>query len=83
MCPAHAFARPGLYLVHARFDAWDPDVAREADAASATERDYLAGFTWSIPNTTLKAQSDVARRTWSSNLSPNRWQLSMNLQTTW
>ena len=24
MCPAHAFARPGLYLVHARFDAADP-----------------------------------------------------------
>jgi hypothetical protein len=24
MCPARAFARPGLYLVHARFDAADP-----------------------------------------------------------
>jgi len=24
MCPAHSFARPGLYLVHARFDAVDP-----------------------------------------------------------
>jgi len=24
MCPAHTFARPGLYLVHARFDASDP-----------------------------------------------------------
>ena len=24
MCPAHTFARPGLYLVHARFDAIDP-----------------------------------------------------------
>jgi len=23
MCPAHSFARPGLYLVHARFDAID------------------------------------------------------------
>jgi len=23
MCPAHAFARPGLYLIHARFDAVD------------------------------------------------------------
>lgn len=23
MCPAHTFARPGLYLVHARFDAVD------------------------------------------------------------
>jgi hypothetical protein len=23
MCPAHAFARPGLYLVHARFDSAD------------------------------------------------------------
>lgn len=24
MCPAHSMARPGLYLVHARFDAADP-----------------------------------------------------------
>jgi hypothetical protein len=24
MCPAHTFGRPGLYLVHARFDAADP-----------------------------------------------------------
>jgi hypothetical protein len=24
LCPAHAFARPGLYLVYARFDAADP-----------------------------------------------------------
>ena len=23
MCPARAFARPGLYLVHARFDSGD------------------------------------------------------------
>jgi hypothetical protein len=87
-------SRRGLYVhtgyhvqpmvdIHLRFDAWDPDIAREADAASATERDYLAGFTWSVPGTALKAQSDLVRRTWSSNLSPNRWQLSMNLQTTW
>ena len=27
MCPAHTFARPGLYLVHARFDAADPATA--------------------------------------------------------
>jgi hypothetical protein len=26
MCPAHTFARPGLYLVHARFDAADSGV---------------------------------------------------------
>jgi hypothetical protein len=87
-------SRRGLYVhtgyrvqpsvdIHARFDAWDPDVDREADVASATERDYLAGFTWSVPGTALKAQADLARRTWSSNLSPRRWQVLMNLQTTW
>ncbi len=27
MCPAHAFARPGLYLIHARFDALDAGTA--------------------------------------------------------
>ena len=87
-------SRRGLYVhtgyrvqpsvdIHARFDAWDPDIEREADGASATERDYLAGFTWSVPGTALKAQADLDRRTWTSNLSPNRWQLLMNLQTTW
>ena len=32
MCPAHAFARPGLYLVHARFDAADPATELGFDA---------------------------------------------------
>jgi hypothetical protein len=68
---------------HARFDAWDPDRSREADAASATERDYLAGFTWIVPGTSLKAQADGVRRTYSAALVPNRWQLLVNLQTTW
>jgi hypothetical protein len=89
-----ALSRHGLYVhtgyhvqptldLHTRFDAWDPDIAREADAASATERDYMAGFTWTMPGTALKAQTDVSRRTWSASLSPSRWQLLMNLQTTW
>jgi hypothetical protein len=75
-------ARPALDL-HARFDAWDPDRSREADAASATERDYITGFTWTIPRTSLKAQADGVRRTYSAALVPNRWQLFLNLQTTW
>jgi hypothetical protein len=89
-----ALSRRGLYVhtgyrvqpsvdLHARFDAWDPDVAREADAASATERDYIGGIAWTVAGTALKAQADLARRTWSSGLSPNRWQLFINLQTTW
>ena len=89
-----ALSRHGMYVhtgyhvqpmvdLHVRFDAWDPDVAREADAASATERDYLAGFTWLMPGTPLKAPADLTRRTWSASLSPTLWQLFMNLQTTW
>jgi hypothetical protein len=69
--------------LHARFDAWDPDTKREADAASATERDYLAGFTWTMPAAGLKAQADIAHRTYSSALAPSRWQLLINLQTSW
>ncbi|MEP6999102.1 MAG: porin [bacterium] len=69
--------------LHARFDAWDPDTKREADTASATERDYLAGFTWTMPAAGLKTQADVVRRTYSSALAPSRWQLLINLQTSW
>ena len=89
-----AVARQGVYVhagyralrpldLHLRFDAWDPDRAREEDAASATERDYLAGLTWNVPGTPLKAQADGVRRTYSAALVPNRWQLLVNLQTSW
>ena len=69
--------------VHARFDAWDPDVERESDAASSTERDYMTGFSWTLSGSPVKVQTDLTRRTWSASLSPSRWQLLMNLQTTW
>jgi hypothetical protein len=81
---AHAGYRvlPPLDL-HVRFDAWDPDRAREADAASVTERDYLAGLTWNVPGTKVKAQADALRRTYSAALVPARSQLLLNLQTNW
>ena len=69
--------------VHFRFDAWDPDVQRESDAASATQRDYLTGVTWIMPGAGFKAQADIARRTWSAGITPSRWQLLINLQTSW
>jgi hypothetical protein len=69
--------------VHVRFDAWDPDRAREADAASATERDYLAGLTWNVVGTTFKAQTDLVHRTYSASLVPTRTQLLLNLQANW
>ncbi len=69
--------------VHLRFDAWDPDVQRESDAVSATQRDYLAGVTWTLPGAGVKAQADIARRTWSAGITPSRWQLLINLQTCW
>lgn len=73
---------PSLDL-RARVDAWDPDVRREADLASATERDYLVGATWLVPSAGVKLQGDVARRTWSALLAPSRWELRINLQTSW
>jgi hypothetical protein len=89
-----ALGRRGMYSLagyrvlpttdlHLRFDAWDPDVEREADAASATERDYLAGITWTMPSAGFKAQADITHRTWSAALVPSRWQLLVNLQTSW
>jgi hypothetical protein len=74
--------RPPLDL-HVRFDAWDPDRAREANAASATERDYLAGITWNVPGITVKAQADAVRKTYSAALIPARTLLLLNLQTNW
>jgi hypothetical protein len=89
-----ALGRRGMYTLagyrvlpttdlHLRFDAWDPDVERETDAASATERDYLAGITWTMPSAGFKAQADITHRTWSAALVPSRWQLLINLQTSW
>jgi hypothetical protein len=72
--------RPALEL-HARFDSWDPDHAREEDAASVTERDYLGGLTWNVQG--LKVQADAVHRTYSAELLPTRWQLLVNLQTNW
>jgi hypothetical protein len=72
--------RPALEL-HARFDSWDPDHAREEDAASVTERDYLGGLTWNVQG--LKIQADAVHRTYSAELLPSRWQLLVNLQTNW
>jgi hypothetical protein len=74
--------RPALDL-HLRADGWDPDVDREADAASATERSLLGGATWALASAGLKLQADVARRTYTAGLVPSRWQLMLNLQTNW
>lgn len=74
--------RPALDL-HLRADGWDPDVDREADAASATERSLLGGATWALTSAGLKLQADVARRTYTAGLAPSRWQLMLNLQTNW
>lgn len=74
--------RPSTDL-HLRFDAWDPDIDRESDAASVTERDYLAGLTWAMPGTGVKAQFDLTHRTYSAALVPSRWQFLFNLQTAW
>jgi phosphate-selective porin O/P len=69
--------------VHARFDAWDPDVSDESTAATAVERDYLAGASWQPPGTKARVQFAAVRKTFSSQRSPSLTQFVTNIQAAW
>ncbi|MDQ2920791.1 MAG: porin [Acidobacteriota bacterium] len=66
-----------------RADTWDPDIARENNAANATERDYVAGFNYFIRERYFKLQFNYLRKTFPSGLVPSRNVLLLNLQTWW
>jgi len=66
-----------------RVDTWDPDIARENNAASATERDYVAGFNYFIREKYFKLQFNYLRKTFANGLIPSRNVLLLNLQTWW
>lgn len=66
-----------------RIDTWDPDIARENTAASATERDYVAGFNYFIREKYFKLQFNYVRKTFANHLMPSRNVLFLNLQTWW
>jgi hypothetical protein len=66
-----------------RVDTWDPDIARETNAANATERDYVAGFNYFIREKYFKLQFNYLRKTFTNGLVPSRNVLFLNLQTWW
>jgi hypothetical protein len=66
-----------------RVDTWDPDISRETTAASATERDYVAGFNYFIREKYFKLQFNYVRKTYGNHLIPSRNVLLLNLQTWW
>lgn len=89
-----AVTRQGMYALGAfyvlpslklttRFDAWDPDVQKDAAAADVTERDYLAGLTWIPVATRLKVQLAVVRKTYTRDITPAVTLALTQLQASW
>ena len=78
-----AFGITPRVRVHARADAWDPDVRSEGSAAAATERDYLAGATWMPAATRLKLQFVAVRKTYTRNIVPAATQAIVTMQASW
>ena len=78
-----AFGITPRVRVHARADAWDPDVRSEGSAAAATERDYLAGATWMPAATRLKLQFVAVRKTYTRDIVPAATQAIITMQASW
>ncbi|HKG22970.1 MAG TPA: porin, partial [Blastocatellia bacterium] len=66
-----------------RFDSWDPNTRLEADAASVTERDYIAGFNYYITESNVKLQFNYLRKTFAGGVEPSRNLVLVSLQTSW
>jgi phosphate-selective porin len=66
-----------------RLDTWDPDISKETTTASATERDYVAGFNYFIRERYFKLQFNYLRKTYANHLLPSRNVLLLSLQTWW
>jgi hypothetical protein len=74
--------RPEIEAV-VRFDSWDPDTARDAEAASVRERDYVAGVNYYLAGNKAKLQLNVLQKTFAEPALPDRHLILLNLQTSW
>jgi phosphate-selective porin len=74
--------RPQLSVV-GRFDSWDPNVDRDADAASVRERDLVAGVSYLFENFKARLQMNYLNKEFSGSALPGRDLLIVNLQTSW
>jgi hypothetical protein len=66
-----------------RADTWDPDISKDTTTASATERDYVAGFNYFIRDRYFKLQFNYLRKTFAADQLPSRNVLLLKLQTWW
>ncbi len=67
-----------------RFDAFDPDVRHSnLNAATAPERDFIAGFNWYLSDTHFRIQTNYVRKTFAKDVMPGRNLVFVNLQTAW
>jgi phosphate-selective porin len=66
-----------------RFDTWDPDLDADDAAASAAERDYLAGLTYTLAGSPVRIQANYVRKHFADEVAPTRNLLMLNLQTAW
>lgn len=73
---------PPLEVV-VRFDTWDPDRSSDSTPETVAERDYLAGVNYLFPNSTLKWQLNIVRKTFVTPAVPARTQFVTNLQVSW
>lgn len=69
--------------VVARYDALDPDTNFDTTTANVTERDYDVGFNYYITGNNLKFQAEYLRKTFASDVAPDRNVALFNLQVTW
>jgi hypothetical protein len=74
--------RPNLEAA-ARVDTWDPDTDRNSNAASVSERDYVAGFNYYLDGLKAKLQLNYLSKTFSDPVVQDRHQIIVNVQTSW
>lgn len=72
--------RPNLEAA-ARFDSWDPDTGTDADAASVTERDVVAGLNYYLDGNKAKLQVNYLSKTFAGSVVEDRHLVLVNLQT--
>jgi hypothetical protein len=65
-----------------RADAWDPDTATDATAASVKETDWLGGMSWRIAGQSAVLQLNYLRKTFLE-VQPARHVVMANVQTVW
>ncbi|MGH9933116.1 MAG: porin [Pyrinomonadaceae bacterium] len=66
-----------------RIDTWDPDISKENTAASASERDYVAGVNYLVREKYFKLQFNYVRKTYANQLIRSRNFMLLNFQTWW